>query len=562
LSVALVASTLVVGVTGAANAAPQTNCGPAAVHVGNGVCQQVFASLSFDEAAEEGAEFTFTPPADISSVDVFLVGGGGGGGGGATNATGAIIAGGGGAGGSLAIYNGIAVDSATPVTVTVGGGGKGGVAGQVTPTFTSGADGDDGDASSFGSATALGGGGGGGGNSVTGFGGSGGTTPVNPSASDSAPASAPAGAGGAGASAKLTGDTAGYYTAAGGGAGAGGPGVDANITDDPRFVRGGDGGPPSQLQPSDETSLFYVLDDYGPASWENSFEDLYDGPPFYRAYLVDPKGFAPGGGGSAAGIEYCDDPTTCDTSGSAGDDNTGGVGQGAYAHSDDVFGNPPTGVKRTTLSNPWAFGAGGGGGLGTATSGLTSPVEDGSSGTSGLVVVRWMPPQGPVDEDGDGFGVDVDCDDTRPTVNPGAVEVALNGIDDDCNPLTPIGDREDITCDADPGGGPAPLALSSNGYKSLNFSKSADIGLAASAGASFRYDQVGAIGGPTFGSGSVVSFTGSGPWSVVLQVSDTTGISVGDAVTAVRGADSPRGRIGIDGVYTVTSVNSGTNFTI
>jgi hypothetical protein len=30
----------------------------------------------------------------------------------------------------------------------------------------------------------------------------------------------------------------------------------------------------------------------------------------------------------------------------------------------------------------------------------------------------------------------------------------------------------------------------------------------------------------------------------------------------VRGADSPRGRIGIDGVYTVTSVNSGTNFTI
>jgi hypothetical protein len=51
-----------------------------------------------------------------------------------------------------------------------------------------------------------------------------------------------------------------------------------------------------------------------------------------------------------------------------------------------------------------------------------------------------------VDADGDGFtypesyGADpqtADCDDTDPTVHPGAVEVLDNGKDDDCNPDTP-----------------------------------------------------------------------------------------------------------------------------
>ena len=36
------------------------------------------------------------------------------------------------------------------------------------------------------------------------------------------------------------------------------------------------------------------------------------------------------------------------------------------------------------------------------------------------------------DRDGDGFGAGEDCDDSDPTVNPGADELC-NGLDDDCN---------------------------------------------------------------------------------------------------------------------------------
>jgi len=42
-----------------------------------------------------------------------------------------------------------------------------------------------------------------------------------------------------------------------------------------------------------------------------------------------------------------------------------------------------------------------------------------------------------VDQDGDGFPANKDCNHQDPLVNPGMPEIPGNGIDDDCNPLTP-----------------------------------------------------------------------------------------------------------------------------
>jgi hypothetical protein len=41
-----------------------------------------------------------------------------------------------------------------------------------------------------------------------------------------------------------------------------------------------------------------------------------------------------------------------------------------------------------------------------------------------------------IDEDGDGYPVELDCNDNNTEINPGTVEVPYNGIDDDCDSLT------------------------------------------------------------------------------------------------------------------------------
>lgn len=40
------------------------------------------------------------------------------------------------------------------------------------------------------------------------------------------------------------------------------------------------------------------------------------------------------------------------------------------------------------------------------------------------------------DNDGDSFPASLDCDDNNNTVNPGALEIEGNGLDDDCDPRT------------------------------------------------------------------------------------------------------------------------------
>lgn len=49
------------------------------------------------------------------------------------------------------------------------------------------------------------------------------------------------------------------------------------------------------------------------------------------------------------------------------------------------------------------------------------------------------------DNDCDGFPLSIDCDDTDPSVYPGATEILCNGKDDDCSALTP----DDIDADGD-----------------------------------------------------------------------------------------------------------------
>lgn len=64
--------------------------------------------------------------------------------------------------------------------------------------------------------------------------------------------------------------------------------------------------------------------------------------------------------------------------------------------------------------------------------------------TTGCVQTSLVAP-GELDEDGDGYGVEEDCDDTDAAIWPGAPEVAEDGVDQDCDgvdSLTSFGHRD------------------------------------------------------------------------------------------------------------------------
>lgn len=74
--------------------------------------------------------------------------------------------------------------------------------------------------------------------------------------------------------------------------------------------------------------------------------------------------------------------------------------------------------------------------------------EDNNVHDSGLTISTRPVIEAPPDDDGDGFTVLVDCDDSNALVSPGATEILGNGRDDDCNPGTPdqVPDSENLTC--------------------------------------------------------------------------------------------------------------------
>ena len=115
----------------------------------NGDCVLTFATASSTPTgSSEFATRTWTVPASVSSVDVFVVAGGGGGG----MSNGSTPSGGGGGGGGIVLATGVSVTPSSSVTVKTGFGGYGG---NCSPGYPGGN-------SAFGALTAVGGGFGGG----------------------------------------------------------------------------------------------------------------------------------------------------------------------------------------------------------------------------------------------------------------------------------------------------------------------------------------------------------------------------------------------------------------
>lgn len=65
-----------------------------------------------------------------------------------------------------------------------------------------------------------------------------------------------------------------------------------------------------------------------------------------------------------------------------------------------------------------------------------------SSGDKVIFQTMTLPVTNVTDEDGDGFNTDLDCDDTNPDINPNAMEIINNDVDEDCDGIAQMIDED------------------------------------------------------------------------------------------------------------------------
>ena len=65
-----------------------------------------------------------------------------------------------------------------------------------------------------------------------------------------------------------------------------------------------------------------------------------------------------------------------------------------------------------------------------------------SSGDNVIFSTLTMQVTNVTDADGDGFNTDLDCDDTDPAINPNAMEIVNNDVDEDCDGIAQMIDED------------------------------------------------------------------------------------------------------------------------